>query len=294
MPLHYTLYGSLLVMAVVAIAFILPPLFKTPVASATRAEDAQRDFMRGLDTIFSQERQALEASLAAHEITPTQFEAFLDDLKARAVREHQEAVSSQPHQHEVWALRQRLTLWLAVAVTIVVASFSIYSKVGSPDTLALDQLLATNQGQVTVPLLERHLIDNPTDARAWVLLAQKAADQEDFAKATHAYRQARELSTKIKGDPDIDLAYGAAALTIQSQKDYPQVKEALLQAQIARPEDPRASKLLLHLAFETHDWQLAQSQIQLAMQHFSPDSASYVQLEELLHRVQSFQAAPGH
>lgn len=276
------LYAIEFVMLAVAIAALMPTILR---AGKGSGESLGTDDARAtLEAALRSEKSRLDDELTRGAISKTLYESLLSDLRARALEETRALDSGEVPLPDAEPVTKSMRFKLAAGVTslIVLLSAACYGFLGAPEIMRLTEDQKVLQGTASAEAIETYLKDNARDGRAWVLLAHRRIDAEDFKGAGAAYREAMRVEKKIASDPDILLEYGAAVLTANDEEFLGDAKAALLKAQSIEPDNPKAIELVGMAAFATQDWVLAKRQLERMLEGMSPDRAEYIRFEQTI------------
>ena len=282
----WILYAVCAVMLVIALAALLPTIFRakeaeTEAASAERAEKLVSEALRA-------EKAQLDHDFAEGRLDRAHYEAMLSDLRRRILEEQKPALSEEEKGAERVPLKiTRGALAALVIALVTFVSVGSYWFLGAPEMLELAEAQKVLQGTASAESIETYLEKAPKDGRAWVLLAHKKIDEGDFRTASRAYKAARDASEKIARDPDVMLEYGAAVLTAKETALYADAYKALREALVLKAGDPRAEPLALMGAVASEDWSGAAALVRSMIQKMPPDSADYMQAEQTLRMLEA-------
>ena len=282
----WILYAVCALMLVIALAALLPTIFRakeaeTEAASAERAEKLVSEALRA-------EKAQLDHDFAEGRLDRTHYEAMLSDLRWRILEEQKPALSEEEKGAERVPLKiTRGALAALVIALVTFVSVGSYWFLGAPEMLELAEAQKVLQGTASAESIETYLEKAPKDGRAWVLLAHKKIDEGDFRTASRAYKAARDASEKIARDPDVMLEYGAAVLTAKETALYADAYKALREALVLKAGDPRAEQLALMGAVASEDWSGAAALVRSMIQKMPPDSADYMQAEQTLRMLEA-------
>src|SRR5690349_1009523 len=175
-------------LATVALAFVLPPLFgrrRAAVASTTEAVNV---------AIYRDQLKELDSDLAAGTLTSGQHaesrreieRRLLDDVRAG------DAVRTVP----AGARKTALTLTAAVPV----AAILLYLAVGNPDAIAPGaatrdgHAITREQIEGMVERLAARMKESPDDVKGWVMLGRSYSVLDRYPEAVEAYANAVKRS----------------------------------------------------------------------------------------------------
>ena len=191
-------------------------------------------------------------------------------------------------------LRERLAalaLLAAVVAGVTAVSVGLYAVNGAPELIGLEKAQAVYDGRADTPSIERYLESSPKDGRAWVLLARRHVDEENFPKAAEAYRRGRAANAKVKADPAVMLELAATLLTIGGPDSMREAQPLAQGAVDGRPGDMKAVEILAVAASANEDWRTAAESLSLLMSTMNPDTPEYVQYEMTLKRLRELAAS---
>lgn len=270
--LLYVIFGVMLLAAVL----MLIPTFARAVRSTTTVEDDRADFLKAQ---LREEARRLEAEYRAGEHTEENYRALREDLERRAVSEMKELHATQAVASTV-SIRNTMIGVIALMICVPVMC---YQLLGAPEVMLLVKDQQVFQGEAQdVDQIRAYLKVNEKDGRAWVLLARRAVEKEDYATALDAYRKGREVNAKVAADPEVMLELVATILTVNDPKDFPEAKSLVKAAVDANPENLRAVEVAAITMLTAEDWKGALPYLETMMAHAAPDTPQYLRLEGLL------------
>lgn len=134
------------------------------------------------------------------------------------------------------------TLAIALAVTLPIMAVSLYALLGTPAALDPTQLHAAPSLDAQIDALAQRMRAHPDDVDGWVLLGRSRREQQRYADALQAYRQALRLAPK---EPAlmVEVAETMALATADHRLD----DDALTLLQSARNIDPSNQRALWFL-----------------------------------------------
>ena len=179
----------------------------------------------------------------------------------------------------------------AVVAGVSAVSVGLYAVNGAPELIGLEKAQAVYDGRADTPSIERYLESSPKDGRAWVLLARRHVDEENFPKAAEAYRRGRAANAKVKADPAVMLELAATLLTIGGPDSMREAQPLAQGAVDGRPGDMKAVEILAVAASANEDWRTAAESLSLLMSTMNPDTPEYVQYEMTLKRLRELAAS---
>ncbi len=270
MSSELTLYLIMGVMVVVALAFILPTLLSSHEAHHDNDDEHQRYLKQAL----ASERQALDEDFARGHLSKATYESMVEDLARRALEETQ-FVKNSPLLKEANRVSPVLVAGL-VALTITV-SFGLYALVGAPELERLNQDQSVIRGTASAPVLREYLETNQKDGRAWILLARRYVESEEWANAADAYRKGRAAMTKVKEDPTVMLELAATVMQQGTLEGFQEAYPLLQEAQRLQPENLKITELLALAAAATEHWAEAQTAMETVLTNMDSSSPDYLQ-----------------
>lgn len=277
-----TLYAVEAAMAAAAALIVIPPLWRARSGARRLERDPAREAL--LEALRA-ERREIEEALRSGAIESAEAQALLADLRRRALEETR-AAGSEP---EVGGSARA---WIPVVLAVVLGgSAAVYALVGSPELIELSEAQKVLEGRAPAEAVARYLERHPKDARAWVLLAHRRVEADDFSGAVEAYRRAIAASPKVAEDPDVLFEYGAAALTANEKGAFEDAKKRVLRGLALRPESGKGLEISAMLALATRDWKLARRQLAAIVRLTPPDTPQRRRFEAALRELDARIAA---
>jgi len=250
-------------LAAVALAFVLPPLFgrrRAAVASTTEAVNVAiyRDQLRELDT-----------DLAAGTLTPGQHAESRREIERRLLDD----VHTGDGIRAVPAGARKTAMALAGAVPV--AAILLYFAVGNPDALAPGaatrdgHAITREQIEGMVERLAARMKESPDDVKGWVMLGRSYSVLDRYPEAVEAYANAVKRSP-----PDAQLLADYADVLAMSQGRRLQGEPArlILLALKVDPDNVKALALAGTVAFEKKDFTGATAYWERILTIVPPDS----------------------
>ena len=276
------LYAVEAAMAAAAALIVIPPLWRARRGARRLERDAAREAL--LEALRA-ERREIEEALRSGEIGSAEAQALLADLRRRALEETRAA---GPEPEGGGSARA----WIPVVLAVVLGgSAAVYALVGSPELIELSEAQKVLEGRAPAEAVARYLERHPKDARAWVLLAHRRVEADDFSGAVEAYRRAIAASPKVAEDPDVLFEYGAAALTANEEGAFEDAKKRVLRGLTLRPESGKGLEISAMLALATRDWKLARRQLAAIVRLTPPDTPQRRRFEAALRELDARIAA---
>ncbi len=278
------LYSLFVVMTLIAMAFVVPTLMRVSEKHQPREEALEH--REALSAALREEKQRLDEDRRRGLVREADHALMMEDLERRALEE-----SAQIESAETSRTFSPAIVIGAVAALFAVVTIMGYGLKGSPELMRLADDQRVLEGTANVEQLQIYLKDNRRDGRAWVLLARKLAEKDDFAGAVNAYRTAREVMTKVRNDPSVTLEMAAALLTTHNRKDTAEALPLLEEVHNMRPEDVRITQLLVMAATDLEEWKRAADAMESLLMTMSPSSPDYMEAREMLDRLRRVEKA---
>lgn len=269
--LLYVVFG---VMLVAAIAAILPTFLRARPNDAH--EDEHAAFLRNS---LREEAERLEAEFSQGLHTEEAYRSLREDLERRAVEEMKETEATKSRVVPV-SLRNAV---IGVVALMVCVPVMCYQLLGAPEVMLLVKDQQVFQGEARdVEQIREYLKVNEKDARAWVLLARRSVEKEDYRTALEAYRKGRSLNEKVAADPEVMLELSATILTLNERSAFPEAKELVKKALGVDPESARSLEMAAIVMLTAEDWKGAVPYLESMLAKSNPDTPQYLRLAELL------------
>lgn len=285
------LYTILGVMLFAAVAAVVPALLKVsePGASGTDEAEYREALMRALREQLSR----VKADYAAGRISEAEYNDAVADIERRTIEEHR-AVTEDPNA--VPGAKRALRLSAPALTALVVAgmvgvSVGSYGFLGVPEMMSLTKGQAVLDGTAGIETIETYLKDNEKDGRAWVLLARRYVEKEDYPRAADAYREGRRVMSKVREDPVVMMELGATLLTIGSDAAFKEALPVLKAAHEKVPDNLKVSELYAMAASVNGEWAAAAQQLRLLLAVMTPDMPEYVRYEQTIRMLEARAAA---
>ncbi|HIB18147.1 MAG TPA: c-type cytochrome biogenesis protein CcmI [Alphaproteobacteria bacterium] len=192
-----------LIMAALAVLFLVRPLLRTQRASVARADYDLEVYRQQLKELAFDQRRGL--------ISDPEYQASLTEIERRILAA---GGARDLAIHTPVRMNQRAwKLVLALVLVVPLLGGGLYQRLGSPQLP--DQPLASRNVAPEIPggsefdeaiaSLVSRLDENPNDVEGWTLLARSYAFTRRFNEAVGAYREAEALSPD---DNDIATVLG--------------------------------------------------------------------------------------
>lgn len=270
----FIMFSALLIIA--ALMLIIPSLL--------RPEQAESLSNAALTDAMEEELKALEAQLAAGEMTEVEFEASRDAAAKSLV----DAIASRKAAPTKAAAPQSKGVAIAAAVFVPVLSVLMYLNLGKPELVESlpPQHAAANPGESTaasmpeiISQLETRLKAEPENAEGWYMLARSYLTQENYPKAVEALEKVYSL---VGDEPSILVQYADALAMNNNGKITGKPEELLKKALELNPNQPEALWLSGIAATERGDFAASIRFWSKARQNLQEDAASVSMLDEAI------------
>jgi cytochrome c-type biogenesis protein CcmH len=213
-----SVFGIYVFLVAIALAFILPPLFRpAPTGRTTGVTELNI-------AIYRTASNELDAVRHRGEISREEYESDRQELEFRLI----EDVSLDDHPaSKMKQLAPSWKLGYTLAVMLPLLAILLYMKLGDPSAVH-----ATH--------------DSPNDPQGWVILARSYAALERYKEATDAFERA---AAAINNDPDLLTEYAyAVSRTTGHMKG--KAADLVYRALQLNPDNPKALVLAGNAAFE--------------------------------------------
>lgn len=228
------LWPIFIVMALLAVGFVVLPLFRRPPASGAPAradydvavyKDQLRDIERDRTRGIIDEQQAAAARLEVER-----------RLLAAAEASEPVTASSPVARRAPWPLA------IAIVLVLLPGAGLIYLQHGAP--WLADKTSTAQQAQSSfdnlIAELERRLQAAPEDRRGWVLLARGYARQGRLADALKAQRRAMALATDDQQAAETAAGFGQVLVEEANGRVTPEARAAFAEATKRDPAQQQA------------------------------------------------------
>ncbi|HEY7783838.1 MAG TPA: c-type cytochrome biogenesis protein CcmI [Pyrinomonadaceae bacterium] len=286
-------------MAVIALALILPPLLE-------QADDrhSSEDFDQSNIEVYRDQITELEADLRNGIVAPDQFQQERDELERRLLEDVSAAKAPTKKRSKPVPASRGLVYGLALGIPL--AAVALYLVIGNKGALAGapttgrpmsgatgttppgDPNLSEQQRiEANVTALANRLQQNPNDAEGWAMLASSYTAMSKFSEASEAYAKATELK---KDDPNL-LADYAFALAMKNGRILAGEPAALLQRALTiDPENAKALQLSGSAAFQAKDYKKAIGYWEKLLKRAGPETELGQELSERIAEAKKLEA----
>lgn len=259
-----------------------------------RRADASRAALNA--AVLRQRLGELEREHAQGLMTREEFDAARDDLQRRALAEAVDTGAAPP------PTRRRRAPLVAAALAVPLLAVPIYLMAGSPHLLrsdagAMQAMAAGEAASSSAPAvegsrsqmlaqLEAHVVSQPADARAWVLLGRMRMDAGQFGPAAAAYERAIKVEHKVARDAGVWCEYADAVGMSQGGSLAGRPRELIGKALELDSASPCALEMAGSAAVEARDYRAAQAYWQQLLKLLPEDGTQYMQLSNALQRIE--------
>jgi cytochrome c-type biogenesis protein CcmH len=253
------------VMAVVAVLWVLPPLLWRRTASEGVARAASNL------AVYRDQLAELDSDLRIGTLSPAQYVQAKLEIELSVLDEARVEGTPAPR-----ASRGGHRTAAVLAATIPLCAALLYWQFGSPDALLQRASVARGEHEVTAQQIEAmvaklaaRLEQNPDDAKGWAMLARSYAAMQRFSEALAAYAKATAL---VKDDANLLADYADALATSTGRNLEGRPLELVKQALKLDPNQWKALALAGTAAFDRKDYKTAVAYWEKLVQQLSPDS----------------------
>lgn len=234
-----------LVLAGIALLWILPPLLRRHEVLAADAGDANLLVLR--DQFAELERDAANGLLSAEQLASAR-----EDLERRVLEDAQSGV---PALH--WGSSRKLAIGMAIALPVLAAG--LYWTLGNPAAIALnpgqnEPRMSAEQIEGMLKKLEARLQQTPDDGKGWSMLARSYLVLQRYPEAVTAYGKA---ATLITNDADLLADYADALAMAQGRRIDGKALQLVEQALRVDPTQWKALAMSGAAAFERKEYRKA-------------------------------------
>src|SRR5262245_18402205 len=226
----FALIAALIV--AVALAFLLPPLLRTPRASVAAPRTEANA------SIYREQADELAAELPRGALSQEEYQRALAELEHRIVAEH----GALPAKAKATSLKAAA---LAIGLLLPVVAGVGYWRLGSPH--AIGSIAEKNPHDVTpaqveslVEQLAVRMQQQPNDAEGWMLLGRTLRSLGRHERSAQAYRKAAEL---LPEDANVLADYADALAMAQGRTLVGEPFAIIQRALKADPENLKALAL---------------------------------------------------
>ena len=275
-----TLWLAVVALIALALALVLPPLFRNPGAmDVTRQALARR--------VFADQLAQLERDLDAQALNAGDRAQAIEELQRQLIEEAaQPTAASRPAKPWMaWGVALGLSLALPAGALL------LYRQVGDPRAAAaLAAGPASSHEQAgqdleqVVGRLAARLQAQPADIEGWIVLARSYEVLQRYDDAVLAYRKAIELAP---GQPQLLADYADALGSARKGDLGGPAQEAIDAALAIDPQHPKALALAGMAALQRGDTAQARDRWEAVRSRLPPDSEALRGIEANLARLEA-------
>lgn len=251
------LWGGLVLLVAVALAFVLPPLLRRKVKSG--AVDRQAVNV----AIYRDQLQELDADLKSGELTADQYQSAKQEIEKRLSED------APLHESTVEVAESGRWAGYAIAGMLPVLALGLYAVLGTPEAINLAHAdsgsshgsgAAVPQGEhdasAVIAALEAKLKANPKDSDGWYMLGRTYVALGRFDDAAQALGKASAL---LPDDARLLADYAEALALSQQRKFGEKAVELLNKALKINAKEEKALELLGIAAYQNREFAKAAS-----------------------------------
>jgi len=247
------------VLIVIALAFILPPLWQTSVNAQTKANEERNE---ANISVYRDQLSELDSDVRNGIVSREQFEQDREEIERRLL----EDVSTNPKANTSASTGEQRGVAYALALALPLVAIVFYLKVGNPQAMSPSAAVApaaaengTNgfsqeRIEANVTALAKRLETNPSDSQGWAMLARSYTSMEKYSEASDAFAKATAL---VPDDADLWAEYAFAAAMANGRQLQGKPTELLNKALKIDPENLKALELAGSAAFQAKDYKRA-------------------------------------
>lgn len=233
-------WGIALAMLLMALAFVLPPFLRRPVAMAESGR-------RGINVaVYRDQLREMEADRDNGLLSAEQFEAAKIELEARMAEDVIEAGADAP-----LVGRQGRGIGFSLAALVPVVALGAYVWLGNPGAIVAQATAAQNVADVgasahnieaMLKKVEEKIKANPKDVEAWMTLGKTYGAMDRWPEAIKAFKSAFDAAPQGQPSKAAALAYQGEALAMQNGRNLDGEPIAMIRQ--AMEMDPNQDKAL--------------------------------------------------
>ncbi|MGH8646835.1 MAG: c-type cytochrome biogenesis protein CcmI, partial [Gammaproteobacteria bacterium] len=260
------------VMVVIALALLLPPLWRR-----RQAASPDRDWV---NLAIARERLGeLKAEQRAGQLADADFQRARAELEASLLEDLV--------QHPLTPTQSRgRRMALALVIFIPALSASVYLAIGHPQALRVDEeeLSEGERLKSMVTAIEMVLEKDPQNANAWAMLGEIHRAHGRYAEAVEAYEQAMTLSGS---NPDLLVSLADALARSHGNQLSGRPEQLLEEAITLDPKHKKGLSLAGFAAFQEGDHARARGYWQRALETTQQGSPEHSLMQSLIARAEA-------
>jgi cytochrome c-type biogenesis protein CcmH len=245
------------VFILIALAFVLPPLWQNETAVNEQAADSNI-------SVFNDQLAELEADLQNGIISQEQYAQDRDEINRRVLEDFSSLKEETTATRSVSGTRNSAYV---IAVALPVLAIGLYMKLGNlnartsepassaqPSAASAPGGMSQAQIEANVAALAKRLESNPSDVQGWKMLARSYGILKKYDESSKAYEKAVALQPR---DVDLLTNYAFALAMANGGNFEGRPKELVDQALKLEPENTNALGVAGGIAFEAKDYKKA-------------------------------------
>jgi cytochrome c-type biogenesis protein CcmH len=247
------------VLIVIALAFILPPLWQSSGNAQTKANEERNE---ANISVYRDQLSELDSDVRNGIVSREQFEQDREEIERRLL----EDVSTNPKANTSASAGEQRGVAYALALALPLVAIVFYLKVGNPQAMTPSAAVAPASAEngtngfsqerieANVAALAKRLETNPSDSQGWAMLARSYTSMEKYSEASDAFAKATAL---VPDDADLWAEYAFASAMANGRQLQGKPTELLNKALKIDPENLKALELAGSAAFQAKDFKRA-------------------------------------
>ena len=244
---------------VIALAFILPPLWQNSGNAQTKASEERNE---ANISVYRDQLSELDSDVRNGIVSREQFEQDREEIERRLL----EDVSSNPKANPSSSTKEQRGVAYALAFALPLVAIVFYLKVGNPQAMTPSAAVAPAAAEngadgfsqqrieANVAALAKRLETNPSDSQGWTMLARSYTSMEKYPEASDAFAKATAL---VPNDADLWAEYAFATAMANGRQLQGKPTELINKALKVDPENLKALELAGSAAFQAKDYKRA-------------------------------------
>ena len=277
------------VLIIIALAFILPPLWQSSANALANANEGRNE---ANVSVYRDQLSELDADVRNGIVDREQFEKDREEIERRLLEDVSTNRSANPRA----ATGEQRGVAYALAVALPLVAIIFYLKVGNPQAISPSLAAAPAAAgksadeisqeriEANVAALAKRLETNPSDSQGWIMLARSYYSMQKYAEASNAFAKATDL---VPNDADLWADYALALAMVNGRQLQGKPKELLDKALSVDPENLKALELSGSAAFQAKDYKRAIEYWQRALRNIPPDSGERKIISNKLNEAKS-------
>ena len=246
-------------MIVIALAFILPPLWQNSGNAQAKANEERNE---ANISVYRDQLSELDADVRNGIVSREQFEQDREEIERRLL----EDVSTNRSANPSASTGEQRGVAYALALALPLVAIVFYLKVGNPRAMSPSSVAAPATAEnsadgfsqqrieANVAALAKRLETNPSDSQGWAMLARSYTSMEKYSEASDAFAKATALTPN---DADLWAEYAFAVAMANGRQLQGKPMELLNKALKVDPENLKALELAGSAAFQAKDYKQA-------------------------------------